>query len=1065
MKKFILLIFILFLLLLPTPYSLCPTPSFAVDIKISELPANTAPTIDDLMVIVNDPSGTPATQKVTIENFIKANIYKKIVMPEWYGAVGDCDPDDPTGTPGTDDTTALQAAMTAAGTHGTVLFSKFYRTTANDLHTVLDGQQFIGMGWKTGIYCDQTDGGSNNQLFLVTGAVSGIRFSNFYIKGRQDDAGAGFSGRGISIESTNDRTSWAACPNGITIENMKFNDGHGAIWIGVEPGPVQIAKYTPWGIHINQVEIRDNEYPLEIYANRGDVTVEGLRIYEEGRIHRPIALMSAPLVNMSDVYVEGIKVKNPSGTSSIATGIYVRGWNHNSNFNDIIFNQGGEIVFSPGTGYAEDFATTAVNTSNETITVGDATYYPTSHPVVFTSGGTLPTGLTANVTYYSTYVDGTTIKLSTSIPYVYAGTYVNLEDQGSGTHNISNRPEIYAINANNVTSYGAGGIYFDNASGNVGDISGINLGNAALNDGANLTIYNATNLSLFNLVAKGSQIDIRGYKKLRFIGGGINSINQDAGMEIKTANGDGLLFNNFDFYMKAAKYGALFSSGIHNGVLFDGCTFRSPTAGSGIGIQVQGSTVKNLKVTNSISQISAILDTSTAGIVHGSVCKSDNTILNGSAIGNSAGTTLVGEFYGRLLTAPALAAGTTAGKVKSKIGFSYKIGDSIYYKPATDDLWDLTGLTDLTTNYAKVLLLIDSAGTCTAQDGTHGATLADAAFPRLADDQVIVGYLTIGDGTAHDWSAEAVTADGGVLYSGIPNLDSYPTAPFSITAEWQPVHASLTSLSGLTETLGGIPYGTADNAYAWLAAGTANYLLQGNGAAAPSWTNAPTVSAANMTSFPTLNQNTSGTAANVSGTPALPNGTTATTQSQADNTTKIATTAYVDAGLGAKGVIAGQTWTGTHAFNGTTTIGDAGDDIKVNLNTNAGDGTWSGLTITGTVKTDSAAELFGQAMFINSSGELEAADADATTSMPAVCLLVVAGEGAGKACLINGTITETDWNWTPGAKIYVGTDPATTCGLTATAPSGTGDVVQIIGIALSADTILVMPSLTMVEIL
>ena len=45
--------------------------------------------------------------------------------------------------------------------------------------------------------------------------------------------------------------------------------------------------------------------------------------------------------------------------------------------------------------------------------------------------------------------------------------------------------------------------------------------------------------------------------------------------------------------------------------------------------------------------------------------------------------------------------------------------------------------------------------------------------------------------------------------------------------------------------------------------------------------------------FPTLNQNTSGTASNLSGTPALPNGTTATTQAVTDNSTKLATTAFV----------------------------------------------------------------------------------------------------------------------------------------------------------------------------
>lgn len=58
---------------------------------------------------------------------------------------------------------------------------------------------------------------------------------------------------------------------------------------------------------------------------------------------------------------------------------------------------------------------------------------------------------------------------------------------------------------------------------------------------------------------------------------------------------------------------------------------------------------------------------------------------------------------------------------------------------------------------------------------------------------------------------------------------------------------------------------------------------------------APNGSAANLTDFPTLNQNTTGTAANLSGTPALPNGTTATTQAASDNSTKLATTAYADA--------------------------------------------------------------------------------------------------------------------------------------------------------------------------
>ena len=45
----------------------------------------------------------------------------------------------------------------------------------------------------------------------------------------------------------------------------------------------------------------------------------------------------------------------------------------------------------------------------------------------------------------------------------------------------------------------------------------------------------------------------------------------------------------------------------------------------------------------------------------------------------------------------------------------------------------------------------------------------------------------------------------------------------------------LQSIAGLTETNGGMLYGSADNTYVWLAAGAEGTLLMGNGAAAPSW--------------------------------------------------------------------------------------------------------------------------------------------------------------------------------------------------------------------------------------
>jgi hypothetical protein len=57
-----------------------------------------------------------------------------------------------------------------------------------------------------------------------------------------------------------------------------------------------------------------------------------------------------------------------------------------------------------------------------------------------------------------------------------------------------------------------------------------------------------------------------------------------------------------------------------------------------------------------------------------------------------------------------------------------------------------------------------------------------------------------------------------------------------IPGTYQSNSTALSSLAGLTETNGGIPYGTADNAYAWLAAGGSGKLLIGKGAAAPDWT-------------------------------------------------------------------------------------------------------------------------------------------------------------------------------------------------------------------------------------
>ncbi len=53
-------------------------------LKISELNAITAPSGDDLLVIVDDPTGTPTTKKVTVANLLgnsSANVVIQNVTP------------------------------------------------------------------------------------------------------------------------------------------------------------------------------------------------------------------------------------------------------------------------------------------------------------------------------------------------------------------------------------------------------------------------------------------------------------------------------------------------------------------------------------------------------------------------------------------------------------------------------------------------------------------------------------------------------------------------------------------------------------------------------------------------------------------------------------------------------------------------------------------------------------------------------------------------------------------------------------------------------------------------
>ncbi len=117
-----------------------------------------------------------------------------------------------------------------------------------------------------------------------------------------------------------------------------------------------------------------------------------------------------------------------------------------------------------------------------------------------------------------------------------------------------------------------------------------------------------------------------------------------------------------------------------------------------------------------------------------------------------------------------------------------------------------------------------------ASGGTGATTLADGGILLGSGTSAITalgaatnGQIPVGDGTTDPVLATITgTADEVVVTNGAGSI--------TLSAG-----AGLSSLGGLTETNGGLPYGTADNAYAWLAAGAEGALLMGNGAGAPSF--------------------------------------------------------------------------------------------------------------------------------------------------------------------------------------------------------------------------------------
>jgi hypothetical protein len=125
----------------------------------------------------------------------------------------------------------------------------------------------------------------------------------------------------------------------------------------------------------------------------------------------------------------------------------------------------------------------------------------------------------------------------------------------------------------------------------------------------------------------------------------------------------------------------------------------------------------------------------------------------------------------------------------------------------------------------------------------------------------------------------------------------------------------------------------------------------------------------------------------------------------------------------------------------------------------ASDDTATGLRESGTAGETVA---IGNLLYMKSDGKWWKSDADAASTMPGM-RLALESKNADEACklLVYGAMRNDDWNWTVGGLIYAGTDAGA---LTQTAPSGSGDQVQVVGVAYHADKMFFCPSPVLVEI-
>ena len=135
--------------------------------------------------------------------------------------------------------------------------------------------------------------------------------------------------------------------------------------------------------------------------------------------------------------------------------------------------------------------------------------------------------------------------------------------------------------------------------------------------------------------------------------------------------------------------------------------------------------------------------------------------------------------------------------------------------------------------------------------------------------------------------------------------------------------------------------------------------------------------------------------------------------------------------------------------------------IVCEFGTLTSDHTASGEIITGTAGESVA---FGDICYLKSDGKFWKTDSDAEATAKGMIVMAIAtiSADASGSFLKKGYARDDSWAWTTGDQLFI--DATTAGGMTATAPSGSGDIVRLTGYAKGADYVEFDPSKMYLEV-